>query len=73
VRFGGSLFRKSLATAAMLCLAQAGRALTLDELLRDTNLSPQSFARRFADFRYCFRAEVQSRQALHELVQRIIA
>src|SRR3989442_13822824 len=37
-----------------------GHALTLDDLQHDATLSPETFARHFAHFRYFFRAEVQS-------------
>ncbi len=44
----------------LLCLTSIGRALTLEELEHDATLSPQTFARHFAHFRFQFHAEVQS-------------
>ncbi|MCI0537939.1 MAG: transglutaminase-like domain-containing protein [Verrucomicrobiales bacterium] len=55
--------RRIFAAAALLGFVTAARALTLEELQQDQLLSPRNFARHFADFRFRFRADVQSPDA----------
>ena len=45
----------------LICLAsvRASQALTMNELRQIPNLSPQSLAKRFSEFEFKFRAEVQ--------------
>jgi len=59
VHFGATRFRQLFTAGLLCCLATIGRALTLEELQSDATLAPGTVARRFADFKYRFHAEVQ--------------
>ncbi len=53
------LITLGLLVAGLVLAQRAARALTLEDLERDSKLTPSRFARYFADFNYCFHAEVQ--------------